>query len=223
MAEKKEKLTLLQKLLKLQEKCDFFKKGAKGHNYNYVDGYAILEELRPEMDKFGVILETHLTGAFTMTGNKNQFFQQCNMVWVDVENGEERHIPWVIAGDQQDISKAFGSGLTYCQRYFQLKYFNIPTSNDDPDTVENTEKFNSYRGYSNSNAKTNNTSNNTNNFGGDSLGLNYDTYKFPFGKYKDTLVRECDDVDYFENFLLPKCSNPAQKALFERRHRELIS
>ena len=36
---------------------------------------------------------------------------------------------------QADASMAFGGALTYCNRYFLLKFLEIPTDNDDPDEI----------------------------------------------------------------------------------------
>src|SRR5690625_5193343 len=55
-------------------------------------------------------------------------------VWQNAESPEEKIvIDWKVYGQQDDISKAFGSGLTYSERYFLLKFFNAPTDDDDPD------------------------------------------------------------------------------------------
>ena len=40
-----------------------------------------------------------------------------------------------MVGQQADGSQALGSGLTYANRYFLLKYFNVATSEDDPDAI----------------------------------------------------------------------------------------
>ena len=32
--------------------------------------------------------------------------------------------------------KGVGSALTYAERYFFLKYFNVPTDDDDPDSFQ---------------------------------------------------------------------------------------
>ena len=45
-------------------------------------------------------------------------------------------IPYFFTGIQDDSSKALGSALTYSERYFLLKFFNIPTDDDDPDKFE---------------------------------------------------------------------------------------
>jgi len=53
--------------------------------------------------------------------------------WIDVETGERLEVPWIMAGQQDDASQALGSGITYCGRYFLLKFLQIPTGKDDPD------------------------------------------------------------------------------------------
>ena len=45
-----------------------------------------------------------------------------------------------MSGQQADASQAFGSGLTYCGRYFLLKFFNVATTNDDPDNWRTRQK-----------------------------------------------------------------------------------
>ena len=42
-------------------------------------------------------------------------------------------VPWVLVGSQTDDAQAFGSALTYSNRYFFLKFFNIATPDADPD------------------------------------------------------------------------------------------
>ena len=39
------------------------------------------------------------------------------------------------------MSKAHGTGLTYTERYFLMKFFNIPTDEDDADAKEKQEKY----------------------------------------------------------------------------------
>ena len=56
------------------------------------------------------------------------------MVWVNAETPDDRiECDWFMVGRQKDPSQGFGSGLTYSERYFMLKFFNIPTDDDDPD------------------------------------------------------------------------------------------
>jgi len=70
--------------------------------------------------------------------------------FINAENPEEIHVcPWYFVGVQDDPSKAFGSGLTYSERYFLLKFFGIPTDEADPDSKEpkNTTKSKYKFGY----------------------------------------------------------------------------
>jgi hypothetical protein len=54
--------------------------------------------------------------------------------WVNLEDlSDTLEIPWVVVGQQSDASQAWGSGLTYCIRYFYLKFFHIATTESDPD------------------------------------------------------------------------------------------
>jgi hypothetical protein len=56
------------------------------------------------------------------------------MVWMDAKSKETIEVPWLLYGEQEgDIAKAFGSGLTYAERYFIMKFFNQPTDYLDPD------------------------------------------------------------------------------------------
>src|SRR5690625_1734139 len=67
-------------------------------------------------------------------------------VWQDSANPDDKiEIPWKLYGQQDDISKAFGSGLTYSERYFLLKFFNAPTDDDDPDTRQDPKGGGNYR------------------------------------------------------------------------------
>ena len=61
--------------------------------------------------------------------------------WVDNANPTDRIVvPWAMVGQQSDASQAFGSGLSYSSRYFLLKYFNISTTEDDPDNWRSKKK-----------------------------------------------------------------------------------
>jgi len=55
--------------------------------------------------------------------------------WIDIATGEKLSIPWSASGCNGD-DKGLGSALTYAERYFILKQFNIPTDDDDPDAFQ---------------------------------------------------------------------------------------
>jgi hypothetical protein len=52
--------------------------------------------------------------------------------WIDCETGEKDENLFGANG-QNDWEKGLGSALTYAERYFLLKYFHIPTDEDDID------------------------------------------------------------------------------------------
>ena len=71
-------------------------------------------------------------------------------VWVNAEKPDDRiEVPWQLFGQQDDPSKAFGSALTYSERYFLLKFFSIATDDDDPDAKQN-KPSNNYNQSNNS-------------------------------------------------------------------------
>ena len=57
------------------------------------------------------------------------------MRWVCTETGQEVCVKWFGSGINGD-EKGFGSALTYAERYFMIKQFNIPMDNDDPDSFK---------------------------------------------------------------------------------------
>ena len=149
-------MTLRQKLFQIQTTIDKFQKDGQGNNFKYIKGEQILSIILPKMNELKIMLEPHLTGpaefyqvnyltTLKLKGTKEDpiwygkpatdvvLTTPGYFVWVDVETGEEIKIPWVFAGQQADVSQAEGSGLTYNERYFLMKYFHIQTDADDPD------------------------------------------------------------------------------------------
>lgn len=61
--------------------------------------------------------------------------------WINNDDPDERiDVPWEIIGQQSDAAQAFGSSLTYSHRYFLLKFFNIATPDDDPDSFRSKQQ-----------------------------------------------------------------------------------
>ena len=55
---------------------------------------------------------------------------------IDSNTKEDYTIQFAAFGQQQDIAQAYGTALTYAERYFLLKLLNIPTDEDDPDAKQ---------------------------------------------------------------------------------------
>ncbi len=126
-----DKLNIYQKLVEVRKGIASFKKDTQGYNFTYVSGTQVLSAIKEDLDKQGIILEQHLINP---TAENGVVSSAMKMIWVNAEKPEDRiEIPWFMVGTQKDLSQSFGSGLTYAERYFMLKFFNIPTDKDDPD------------------------------------------------------------------------------------------
>lgn len=150
MEEKKEdvkKMSLDEKIMELKKEVSIMKKNKDGFGYSYVDEESILLKINDKMIEFGLKLtpkfkdKTLYTEVVSYKDKKNNDVTdilvraEMTYTWKDIFSKEEEVIDWALVGQQSDGSQALGSGLTYSNRYFLLKYFNISTSKDDPDAI----------------------------------------------------------------------------------------
>lgn len=156
-----EQLNLVQKLAKIRAISDVVSKEKRGYNYTYADITTILANITAGMKKYGVSLipsvvpgttevsQNVVTNTkFDKTGKAydstaTEMLVKAEMVfkWINDENPEEFiEVPWFVTGSQTDPSQAFGSGLTYCTRYFLCNYFQIAQSDSDVDTYRSKQK-----------------------------------------------------------------------------------
>ncbi len=137
-------MNLYQKLIEIRKDVINFNKDAKGYGFTYVSGSQAIAKIRTKMDELGVLLIPSIGGIESSTydyknakgDDKTDFIVKGDMkyTWVNADEPDEKiEVPWKVYGAQDDISKAFGSGLTYSERYFILKFFQAPTDSDDPD------------------------------------------------------------------------------------------
>jgi hypothetical protein len=136
-------MNLKQKIIEIRKEVDYLQKDAKGYNYSYVKEENILAAIKGKMNELNVLLEPHIRNHglsdfnyITKAGvsvTESIVSGDLVFIWSDADSEETREIDWAIYGQNRDASQALGSGLTYCTRYFLLKYFNVATSKDDPD------------------------------------------------------------------------------------------
>jgi hypothetical protein len=137
-------MNLYQKLIQIRKEVIEFSKDKEGYGYKFVSGSQAIRKIRDKMDEIGVLLipsvgetESHTYNYINGKGKEcTDYVVTGNMsyTWVNADSPEEIYtVPWKIFGAQDDISKAFGSGLTYSERYFILKFFQAPTDSEDPD------------------------------------------------------------------------------------------
>lgn len=155
MANQEKILNIYQKLAKIRKPVEVIKKNKSGYGYKYVTEEEILSKISGLMEKYNVSLIPNILHGTTQvtphhyiktksdkTGkiyeeHCNEMLVQADMewIWVDNDNPENKIVvPWILVGQQGELSQSFGSALTYASRYFMLKYFNIATSDDDPES-----------------------------------------------------------------------------------------
>ena len=137
-------MNLCEKLIEIRRDVPYLQKNKEGHNYRYVNGTTVLGSLKAKMDELSILLVPSVTeftvSSFLTKKEQRKEIVNCKMVytWINASNPEDRmDVPFACFGSQDDISKAFGSALTYSERYFMLKFFNIPTDEVDPDAFQN--------------------------------------------------------------------------------------
>lgn len=142
---------LYQKLVEIRKEVINFSKDTEGYGYKYVSGSQAIAKIRDKMDSLGVLLvpkmDEIVNDIYTYVNSKGKettdHIVKGNMsyVWINADNPEEQlEIPWKLYGAQDDISKAYGSGLTYAERYFILKFFQAPTDELDPDSKDTSDR-----------------------------------------------------------------------------------
>lgn len=142
---------LFKKLLEIKKEIPYFKKSTQGYNFQYVNGADILGVINPIANKYGLMLTLSINnhtvepiryksivkgkdGAVNEV-EKLEFIVNGTLTytWTDTETGNQLPLTFPFTGMQADPSQALGSALTYTERYFFLKSFNIETDKDDPD------------------------------------------------------------------------------------------
>ena len=139
-------MNLYEKMIEVRKSVESLKKDVdkEGLKYKYVSGNQILSKIKDSMNSHGLILQPSIkVGHHETFDYKTQYGKELtdfivkgemSYTWINAEKPEEREeIQWAYYGQQNEISKALGSGLTYSERYFLLKYFGLPTDEDDPD------------------------------------------------------------------------------------------
>ena len=156
MSDAAKQLNIYQRLAKIRSSVDILQKDKAGYGYNYLSSEEILPRIKALMEKHKVSLipsiksgtldviqyhfvETKTTksgDAFEKHNNEILVHSEMEYTWLCDDNPEDKVVvPWAMVGQQSDASQAFGSGLSYAERYFLIEYFNIATTNDDPEEL----------------------------------------------------------------------------------------
>jgi hypothetical protein len=148
-------MNIYQKLIEVRKAVPYLQKEDKGAQYAYVGSSKVLSNVRSKMDELGLLLVPAVTGTKVSEsvveyiekdkyGNEKPkrtttYFTELTleMTWINAENPEEQiKVPWYGQGVDIAGEKGVGKALTYAEKYFLLKQFNIATDKDDPDSFQ---------------------------------------------------------------------------------------
>lgn len=141
---------LSQKLLEVRKTVPYLQKKTQGHQYKFVGSSDVLGALREELDKQGLLLYPNVKDSkiqVSSVENKDRYgnlkvtqtiFTELfiDFEWEDSETGATKVVPFYAQGIDTQGEKGVGKALTYAEKYFLLKQFNIPTDQDDPDNFQ---------------------------------------------------------------------------------------
>lgn len=161
MANKREdysQLNIHQKLAVVQQAVDVIQKDRSGYGYKYTSEAELLPKINEAIVRVGltfypeIVPGTLTVEPYTYTKWDKKEKKEVavtewtaraimNYHWTNADCPEEKiTVPWAMVGNQGDSSQAFGSALTYCNRYFLLKFFHCATVEDDPDAIRSAQQ-----------------------------------------------------------------------------------
>lgn len=148
-------MNIYQKLIEVRKAVPYLQKEDKGAQYAYVGSSKVLSNVRSKMDELGLLLVPAVIGTKVSEsvveyiekdkyGNEKPkktttYFTELTleMTWINAENPEEQiKVQWYGQGIDIAGEKGVGKALTYAEKYFLLKQFNIATDKDDPDSFQ---------------------------------------------------------------------------------------
>ncbi|MBW2054037.1 MAG: ERF family protein [Deltaproteobacteria bacterium] len=137
-------LNIYQKLAEVRKSVKYLpqENENKKLNFNYVSSSQTLGAIKNKVDEVGLLLlpvvDSFEVRDHTTKNGGHEYFTILKMsfTWVNVDKPEERiGFPWT--GQGLDTGeKGVGKALTYAEKYFILKFFQIPTDKDDPDAFQ---------------------------------------------------------------------------------------
>lgn len=139
--------TLYQKLQTIHASAKYVQKSQRSTQYSYAGSSDVLGQIHELMDQEGVLLIPRITSKNVMTSSKTSsnkksvvvYFTELimTMTWVNTDNPDEKiECPWYAQGVDTAGEKGVGKALTYGEKYFLLKFFNIATDDMDPDSFQ---------------------------------------------------------------------------------------
>jgi len=139
-------VNIYEKLIEVRKAVPYLQKEAKGHQYNYVSSSQVLSAVRQRMDEVGLMLIPTITNTKVSAendGKRTTYFTELwiDFTWVNAEKPDETvKSSWYGQGIDIAGEKGVGKALTYAEKYYLLKTFNIATDTDDPDSFQDKQE-----------------------------------------------------------------------------------
>jgi hypothetical protein len=144
-------MNIIEKLVEVRKSCSYLKKENQGEQYKYVSSSQTLAALKSKMDELGLLLVPRVVGVnvrestvefkdkYDKPKRQTTYFTELNMeyTWMHAEDPTDTIVcTWYGQGVDIAGEKGVGKAMTYAEKYFMLKTFNIPTDKDDPDAFQ---------------------------------------------------------------------------------------
>lgn len=145
-------MNIYQKLIEVRKVVPYLQKEATGAQYKYVGSSQVLGNVKSKMDEMQLLLVPRITGHKLLesaieykdtngnvTKRTTTYFTEIDMTmtWINAEKPDETiECSWYGQGVDIAGEKGLGKALTYGEKYFMLKFFNIATDKDDPDSFQ---------------------------------------------------------------------------------------
>lgn len=145
-------MNIYQKLIEVRKTVPYIQKADSGAQYNYTGSSRVLAAVTDKMNELGLLLVPSVTAHKlhespiefkdangNVTKRTITYFTELEMTmtWVNTDNPEEKIVSsWYGQGVDIAGEKGVGKALTYAEKYFLLKFFNIATDKDDPDAFQ---------------------------------------------------------------------------------------
>lgn len=143
-------MNIYQKLIEVRKAVPFLQKDASGGQYKYNSSSQVIAAVRAKLDEMGLLLITELVSHNLLSETiefmdkdkpkkTTTYFTEVDLVmtWVNAEKPDEQiKIPWYAQGVDIAGEKGVGKALTYGEKTFMLKQFNIATDQMDVDAFQ---------------------------------------------------------------------------------------
>lgn len=134
---------IYERLQRIHSRVKYIQKSQDGSQYKYAGSSDVLGQLHDLMDDEKLLLVPTITNhavdsSATKKGSLVYFTElEMTMTWINTDDPKDKiECTWYAQGVDIAGEKGVGKALTYGEKYFLLKFFNIATDKADPDSFQ---------------------------------------------------------------------------------------